>query len=138
MLMRIKHYNWGLMLLITYMALCQIRYTNNFDNPVKEKMSSKILTSYEEKCELEKSGTDIGQIYLYDTEGGDGNWKIYSIAQFYFNRYTLQIGLPDYIKNNDIIISTIKIDEIEDMYKDILCYELDDNEVWYTYLQLNQ
>ena len=113
-----------------------VRETCEFDVPVKEAMSSKITASYYEKCGLEKRGTDIGQIYLYDTPNEDGNWQIYSVAQFYFNRYTLHIGLPEKMEDQDIIISSIKIEEIEKRYEDIICYELDENEYWYTRMRI--
>lgn len=134
--LRAKRYPLGLSIMIIFMIGCHLSYTYNFDNIVKEAMSSKILASYEEKCDIEKSGLNIGQIYLYDTEGGDINWKIYSIAQFYFNQYTLRIGLPDHMEKNDIIIAPCEIDDIDKQYINISCYRLDNNEIWYTYLPL--
>ena len=104
---------------------------------IKQQISSKILASYEEKCKLEENKIEIGTIYLNDeTAGTDGNWKIYSVAQFYFNRYTLQLKLPPILNNRDIIISTGRSEKLENQYKNIKCYVLDDNEVWYTYLEL--
>lgn len=104
---------------------------------IKQRISSKILASYEEKCRLDKDNIDIGTIYLNDeTAGTDANWKIYSVAQFYFNRYTLQVVIPPNLDKDDIIISTGRSQTLESQFKDIKCYVLDENEVWYTYLEL--
>ena len=104
---------------------------------IKEQISSKITASYYKKCELEKQKIELGTIYLNDeTRGTDTNWKIYSVAQFYFNRYTLQMELPQEIEENDVIISTNKSQVVEETFNDINCYVLDDNEIWYTYLNI--
>ena len=104
---------------------------------IKEQISSKILASYEEKCRLEKEGKKIGTIYLNDESlGTDGNWKIYSVAQFYFNHYPLQMELPRILEEDDIIISTCKSDNLSILYPEANIYVLDDNEVWYTRMDL--
>ncbi len=124
-------------LLIGFMAFNQVSETCNYNKDVKNRMSAKINSSYEEKCKLDKMGIDIGNIYLNETnEGIDNNWKIYSIAQFYFNRYTLQTELPQKLGASDIIISTSRSNDIEKKYKNADCYVLDENEVWYTQLSL--
>lgn len=127
----------ALYLIIFLMVSSQITKIVCLDTDVRKNMSSKILASYEEKKKLDQRGVDIGQIYVEDlSKNKDKNWQIYSIAQFYFNRYTLQMELPEVLEYNDIIISTSKSEEIEKRYEDVLCYKLDENEYWYTYLLL--
>lgn len=126
-----------LLLIIALLIFCQTRKILYFDADVKNQMSAKIMTSYEEKERLHKTGVHIDQIYLQDTtQTKDRNWQLYSIAQFYFNDYTLHMELPEELGRNDVIISTGKSEEIEHNYQNILCYELDENEIWYTYLML--
>lgn len=129
-------YKKGILLLaFFFMFFQQNSKVYLYDNKVKETMASKILTSYREKCELERQGIHIDQIYLYNvSQNSDSNWKLNSIAQFYFNEYTLQEKMPEQMGKNDIIITDGKSEDIQRKYKGIYCYILDENEIWYTYL----
>lgn len=130
-----KQYIW--LLLVVFMLFQQENKIFNYDLDVKKRISEMVDASYEMKCSLENKNIVINNIYAYDTSGQkDNNWKIYSIVQFYFNEYTIRMNLPDEIKVADIIIATEEVQEIEQKYKDIKCYVLDNNEVWYTYLDL--
>lgn len=130
-------YKKAMIIFIVFLCSIQINKSLSYDNKVKESMSSKIMASYEKKCELEQSNIYIDNIFIQDiTKNTDENWKLYSIAQFYFNEYTLEKNLPDTLGSNDVIITTGKNKGIEDKYQNIFCYILDDNEVWYTYLNL--
>ena len=124
-----------LLLVFFFMFIQQNNKVYLYDNKVKETAASKILTSYKEKCELERQGIYIDQIYLCNvSQNTDANWKLNSIAQFYFNEYTLQEKIPEQIGKYDIIISDGKNEDIQRKYKGIHCYILDENEIWYTYL----
>lgn len=137
MLTQTKHCKYAIIISIVFMMSFHFTEQTEYNFEIKSRISSKIDASYHQKEELEKQGIDIGTIYLNDESGvTDNNWKIYSIAQFYFNRYTLQLELPKKMNDNDIIISTNKSNMIEKMYKTINCYVLDENEVWYTNLDL--
>lgn len=133
-----KYRQYALVLFIGFTMLSHYNKQTEYNVSIKKRISSKIMASYEEKLLLDTQGIEIGTIYLNDeSTGADNNWKIYSVAQFYFNRYTLKIELPTELKKNDVIISVLESHKIETMYQDINCYILDDNEVWYTYLELN-
>lgn len=127
----------SIVILLFFLIYQHIGETCYYDNLVQAKMSEKILSTYEEVCKLEHNGVDIGQIYLHDETNASNNWKIYYIAQFYLNRYTLHISIPNKVQKNDIIISVGKSEEIEKQYPDLQKYILDDDEVWYTYLDIN-
>lgn len=131
-------YKKGILLLVFFfMFIQQNSKVYLYDNEVKETAASKILTSYKEKCELERRGIYIDQIYLCNvSQNTDANWKLNSIAQFYFNEYTLQEKIPEQIGQYDIIISDGKNEDIQRKYKGIHCYILDENEIWYTYLNI--
>ena len=132
-----KYIYYALFPFIILMLFFHINEQTEYNIEVKKQISEKITSSYNEKCKLDKQGIKIGTIYLNDeTSGNDANWKIYSVAQFYFNRYTLQTQLPKVLEKNDIIISTNKSDIVESLYENINCYVLDNNEVWYTYINL--
>ncbi|MBO5479076.1 MAG: hypothetical protein J6A04_05200 [Clostridia bacterium] len=131
-------YKWELFILFfVFMFFQQNNKVYLYDNKVKEEMASKVLSSYEKKCDLMEHEMYIDNIYLYNSsQNSDNNWKLNSIAQFYFNGYTLQEKMPERMGAKDIIISDAKNDEIQKRYKNIRCYVLDNNEVWYTYLDL--
>lgn len=134
---RTKYKNGILILLFLFMFFQQNNKVYLYDNKVKEAMASKVMASFEKKCELEIQGINIDNIYLCNVSPNlDANWKLNSIAQFYFNEYTLQEKIPEQMGENDIIISDGKSEEIQKQYKDIHCYVMDENEVWYTYLNL--
>lgn len=137
-LVHTKYKRGVLLLLFLFMFFQQNNKVYLYDNKVKETMASKIMTSYKEKCDLEIQGIHVGNIYLYNvSQNSDANWKLNSIAQFYFNDYTLREKLPEQIGKNDIIISDEKSEEIPKRYKDICCFILDENEIWYTYLNIS-
>lgn len=134
---RTKFSQYILIIFTVYMMAFHLNEQVEYNLTIKEQISSKITASYYKKCELEKQKIEFGTIYLNDeTSGMDTNWKIYSVAQFYFNRYTLQMELPHEIEENDIIISTNRSQVVEETFNDINCYVLDDNEIWYTYLNI--
>lgn len=56
----------------------------NYNEYIKERVSSMVLASYEEKCELEKEKVNIGNIYAYDDRKVDRNWYIYSVYNFIY------------------------------------------------------
>lgn len=132
-----KYKEYVIFISILFIMSFHFNKQTEYDFDIKNRVSSKILASYDMKCKLEKQGVNIGTIYLNDeTLGNDNNWKIYSVAQFYFNRYTLQTELPEKLEKNDIIISTNKSEKLELQFHNLNRYELDDNEVWYTYMEL--
>ena len=135
---QMKAARYAILVFIIYMMLLHFNEQTEYNFYIKQQISSKILASYNVKVKLDKMGIAMGTIYLNDETGGtDGNWKIYSVAQFYFNRYTLQTTLPEELKENDIIISTAQSDHVNALYSNTNCYVLDDNEVWYTKLDLS-
>ncbi len=128
---------WGLIALIIFMSSQRITESLNYDASVKERMSAKIMASYQANLQLEQTGNHIGNIYVYEDSEGDLNWHLLSIAQFYFNHHKVQARLPDVLEADDVIITIQPCTEIEQLYDNVNCYVLDDNETWYTYLQLN-
>ena len=138
-MMQTKYKKYTMFIFIIYMMRFHYLEQTEYNFVMKEKISSKVLASYDLKCDLEDKGVVVGTYYLNDeTTGNDNNWKIYSVAQFYFNKYRLEMELPRELTENDIIISVGKSDKIETKYKNINCYVLDDNEVWYTHLNLDK
>lgn len=133
-----KYRKYAMIAPIIFMMQFHYNEQTEYNAQIKNKISSKILASYDIKCKAEEHNIDFGTIYLNDESNGmDANWKIYSVAQFYFNRYTLQMELPSSLGSKDVIISTNKSGRLESMYSDVNCYVLDDNEVWYTKLNLD-
>lgn len=109
-----------------------------YDKSVKETMVTKIESSYNLKEKIENENIEIGNISFVDNAKVDNNWKIYYIGQLYFNRYKCDIGIPQEMKENDVIITNMKNVEIEDKFPSIHYYTLDENEVWYTYIDLQK
>lgn len=125
--------------IFTIMLLMIIGYyqaNENYNKKTTENVSDMVLSSYEQKCLLEKAGRDIGKIYAYDDRNIDSNWKIFSVLQFYFYEYRIEDEYPKSIGTNDIIITYDRIEEIEKDFPQLQCYQLDNNEVWYTNLEL--
>jgi len=108
----------------------------NYNKKVMEQISSMVLSSYEQKCLLEESGVDIGQIYAYDDRKIDSNWYICSVLQFYFYEYRVEDECPTTVGTDDIIITYGRSEKIEREFPQLNCYELDNNEVWYTNITL--
>lgn len=133
-----KHYSIAGTILILFAVWQVLNESCYYDDTVESRVSSMISASYEMKTRLETEGYNIGQIYLNDIDAnGNNNWDIYYTAQFYFNRYSLQIELPEQIGSNDIIISDGSSEEIEIRYPNLKKYILDDNEIWYTCLDIS-
>ncbi len=108
----------------------------NYNKYIMESISSMVLTSYEQKCCLEESGADIGKIYAFDDRQIDSNWYICSVLQFYFYEYTIDDEYPVDVQADDVIITYKRSEKIETDFPQLDCYELDDNEVWYTNIAL--
>ena len=133
---RLKKYG-----LIPAMIMVLVGYicgSHNYSKPIRDAISSMALSSYTEKCELEKMGIKLGNVYAIDEGEKDSNWYIYSVLQFYFYDTPIKEGYPISIQNDDVIITTKRNKDIEENYNNIKCYILDDNEVWYTYLNLSE
>lgn len=125
-------------ILIAFMALQLLNESFYYDDIVESKASSMIDASFELKKRLEKEKYNVENIYLNDeNQPLTSNWSIYYVAQFYFNKYLLQIDLPTQLNEQDIIISTGDSKNIETLFPHISKYVLDDNETWYTYMKLN-
>ena len=105
------------------------------DFRTKQKTYRMIEASYVKMGEIKNQGVDVGEIYIVDERKSDNNWKLYCIAQFYFNRYSIKDGIPKSVGNQDIIIST---QPLEDGFGNIGVkeYKLSDNTYWYTFMEL--
>ena len=108
----------------------------NFNSIVTDRISNMVLASYEEKCNLEDAGVSIGHIYAYDDREKNTNWYIFSVLQFYFYEYRIEDNYPATMMENDVIITYARNSKIEKDFPELLCYRLDDNEVWYTNIEL--
>ena len=97
-----------------------------------------VMSSYEEKCELEKKGVKLGRVYVYDDRKEDSNWNIYSVLQFYLYEYKIEVDYPKDVRNDDVIITYKRSEKLENDFPQLRCYQLDDNEVWYTYMDLSE
>ena len=95
-----------------------------------------VLASYDEKCQLEDAEVNIGQVYAFDDRKKDSNWYIFSVLQFYFYEYRIEDEYPKEMQADDIIITYGRSEKIESDFPQLKCYQLDDNEVWYTDLDL--
>lgn len=127
---------WAILPIMLLMVIGYNQANVYYNRPVTEKISSMVLTSYNEKCQLEDSGVSIGQIYAFDDRKVDSNWYIFSVLQFYFYEYRIEDEYPKEIQDNDIIITYGRSEMIETDFPQLKCYQLDDNEVWYTDLDL--
>jgi len=127
---------WALFPILILMLTGYNRANANFNLSVMERISSMVLSSYEQKCYLEEAGTDIGHIYAYDDRKADHNWLIFSVLQFYFYEYRIEDEYPSDLAENDIIITCQRSEKIESDFPQLNCYQLDDNEVWYTGISL--
>ena len=135
----IQNDRWKQYALVPALMLVLVGYVCgniNYNKPVREAISSMVLASYFEKCELEKNGIKLGNVYAIDEGEKDDNWYIYSVLQFYFYDMTIKEGYPISMMHDDVIITTKRNAEIEERYDNIKCYLLDDNEVWYTDLEI--
>lgn len=56
--------------------------------------------------------------------------------QFYLYEYKIEVEYPEDVQDDDIIITYQKSDKIENDFPQLQCYQLDDNEVWYTNIEL--
>lgn len=122
---------------LTILLCCEMyNKTFNYDLDVRGKVFAGIDASYKMKEVIENSNITIGDIYINESSDKDNNWKIYAVAQFYFNRYKVVDMIPENIKENDIIISTYEDSNILKKYKGITEYKMDNNEYWYTFLSI--
>lgn len=126
--LKIEKHMFSIILFVLMLA-AQYKYgIYQCDLPIQKEMSTLINASYNKIQELERNGEKIHKIYVYDDrEDVDNNWKIFSIAQFYLNEYTLIEGKPEKLGKNEIIIATEEIEQ----FGEYLSYQLDDNEIWY-------
>lgn len=127
---------WSILPILILMVIGYNQANANYNRPVTEKISSMVLASYDEKCQLENSGVNIGQIYAFDDRKVDSNWYIFSVLQFYFYEYRIEDEYPKEMQDDDIIITYGRSERIESDFPQLKCYQLDDNEVWYTDLDL--
>lgn len=127
---------FALLPILLFMVIGYHNANINYNEYVRERVSSMVLTSYEQKCLLEQSNVDIRQIYAYDDRKVDTNWYIFSVLQFYFYEYRIEDEYPDSLTSNDIIITYGRSEQIETDFPEVNCYILDDNEVWYTNIDL--
>lgn len=70
-----------------------------------------------------------------------GTWietGIFSVMQFYFYEYRIEDKYPEMMEENDIIITYGRSGRIEADFPQLDYYQLDDNEVWYTRIALDQ
>ena len=95
-----------------------------------------VRASYEQKCLLEDANINIDKVYAVDNRKVDPNWYIFSALQFYFYEHTVVEGLPEKMGDYDVIVTQKPDMAIAARYPDLYCYVLDDNEVWYTELDL--
>jgi len=119
--------------------MMMIGYNNSnayYNAKINDSISNMVLASYEQKCLLEDNSVEIGRVYAIDNRKADSNWYIFSVLQFYFYEYRIEDDYPMYLESNDVIITTRRNSEIEKTYPTLHCYMLDDNEVWYTELDL--
>ncbi len=126
---------WAILPILILMFIGYHWANYNYNEYIKERVSSMVLASYE-KCELEKEKVNIGNIYAYDDRKVDRNWYIYSVLQFYLYEYKIEVEYPEDVQDDDIIITYQKSDKIENDFPQLQCYQLDDNEVWYTNIEL--
>lgn len=127
--------------LLPILILLTIGYhwaNKNFNECTKQQISSMVLASYEEKCLLESQGVDIGCIYAYDDRDIESEWAIYSVLQFYLYEYRIEDEYPEEMSSDDIIITNHRSEKIEIDFPNLNCYRLDNNEVWYTEINLGE
>lgn len=127
---------WALLPIVVLMVTGYHQANENYNRKVTESISAMALSSYEQKCRLDESGVDIGQVYVYDDRKVDRNWYLFSVMQFYFYEYRIEDEYPEMVEGNDIIITYGRSGRIEADFPQLDCYQLDDNEVWYTGLAL--
>ncbi len=133
-----KDKRWVILPTLVLMAGGYYQANINYSDFIKDKASSMVLASYEQKVRMEQSGMELGQIYAYDDRKVDRNWYIFSILQFYFYDHRIEDEYPERMEKNDIIVTYNRIPQIEADFPELKCYRLDDNEVWYTSMDLKK
>lgn len=129
---------WAILPILILMFIGYHWANHNYNEYIKERVSSMVMSSYEEKCELEKKGVKLGRVYVYDDRKEDSNWNIYSVLQFYLYEYKIEVDYPKDVRNDDVIITYKRSEKLENDFPQLRCYQLDDNEVWYTYMDLSE
>lgn len=127
---------WAILSILVLMVMGYNLANENYNKKITEQISSMVLSSYEQKCLLEESGVDIGQVYAFDDRRVDRNWYITSVLQFYFYEYRIEDEYPKTVETDDIIITYGRSEKIERDFPQLDCYKLDANEVWYTNIAL--
>jgi len=127
---------WAILSIVCLVAIGYYEANANYNKKVTEEISSMVLASYEQKCKLDEAGVHIGQIYAFDDRKVDSNWYIFSVLQFYFYEYRIEDEYPFWVEDEDIIITYGRSEKIETDFPDLSCYQLDENEVWYTNIEL--
>lgn len=124
---------------IIFLLIIGYNWANiNFNEYIKQQISSMVLASYEVKCQLENEDINIGYVYAYDDRDVESEWAIYSVLQFYFYEYRIEDEYPAEVASNDIIITNHRSKKIEEDFPNLSCYQLDDNEIWYTEIKLGE
>lgn len=131
-----KNRKWAMLPIVLLMLIGYNQANENYNKNIMEQVSSMVLSSYRQKCCLEASGVDIGEIYAFDDRKIDSNWHIFSVLQFYFYEYRIEDEYPVALGDNDIIITYGRSEKIETDFPQLNCYKLDSNEVWYTNIKL--
>lgn len=133
---RKKSLAWAMVPMLVFMI---IGYNNSnlyYNENVQSLIADMVNASYEQKCLLEEANIEIDRVYAVDNRKTDANWYIFSVLQFYFYEYTVEEKLPEEMGNYDIIVTRKPDIAIAEQYPNLQCYVLDDNEVWYTELDL--
>lgn len=131
-----RNRKWAMLPIVLLMLIGYNQANENYNKNIMEQISSMALSSYRQKCCLEASGVDIGNIYAFDDRKVDSNWHIFSVLQFYFYEYRIEDEYPVTVEEDDVIITYGRSEKIEADFPQLDCYKLDNNEVWYTNIEL--
>ncbi len=127
---------WAMVPILLFMVMGYNNSNTYYNKAVQDSISSMVLSSYEQKCLLEEANIEIDKVYAVDNRKVDLNWYIFSVLQFYFYEHTVQEELPEEMGAYDIIVTRKPDMAIAKKYPNVECYVLDDNETWYTELDL--
>lgn len=133
---RKKTLAWAMIPVLIFMIAGYNNSNIYYNKNVQDLISDMVTASYKQKCLLEEANIEIDKVYAVDNRKTDSNWYIFSVLQFYFYEHTVQEELPEEVGAYDIIVTRKPDAGIAQRYPNLLCYVLDDNEVWYTELDL--
>lgn len=131
-----RNYVLALLPILIMMVIGYGNANKFYNENVNKSVSSMVLASYKQKCLLEEANIKIDKVYAVDKRKTDPNWYLFSVLQFYFYEHTVQEELPKEMGDYDIIVTRKPDAAIAEDYPNLQCYVLDDNEVWYTELDL--